>query len=127
MTRLLLIAALAASSLGLAACSSGVEAPADRGVCWHMVQLKAGKFGFNKLAENIPNLETCAARLENMRLHFNVLGANQTEEVGAYQGQFLFVEPQGILSAAGLTTSRYVLLVRTGDGRLAIPGAMKQD
>ena len=123
--RLLLLSA-AVAGLGLAACGSSVEAPGGAGVCWHMVQLKDGKYRFNKLAENQPNLENCAARLEDMRLHFNALGANQTEEVGAYQGQFLFVEPQGIFSATSLTTTRYVALVRTGDGRLAIPGAMKQ-
>ena len=111
----------------LAGCSpNSIDAPTDVGVCWHMVQMKAGKYRFNKLADNQPNLENCAARLEAMRLQFNALGARQDQEIGAYQGQFIFLQPEGVFTARSLEATRYPALVRTEDGRLAIPGAMKQ-
>jgi hypothetical protein len=43
---------------------------------------------------------------------------------GAFQGQFLFLQPEGIFTSQSLTSGRYLLLVRTGDGRLAKPGVM---
>ena len=113
--------------VALAGCSSGSpEAPAEAGVCWHMVQMNDGSYRFNKLAENQPNLENCAARLEDMRLSFNRLGQNAQQVVGAYQGQFIFLQPEGVFSGATLTGMRYPALVRTPDGRLAIPGAIQQ-
>ena len=123
--RLLLLSA-AVAGLGLAACGSSVEAPGGAGVCWHMVQLKDGKYRFNRLAENQPNLENCAARLEDMRRNFNRLGSHQDQEVGAYQGQFIFLQREGVFTARNLETTRYLALVRTQDGRLAIPGAIKE-
>jgi hypothetical protein len=126
MVRLALLAASIAA-LGLAGCSpNAIDAPSDPGICWHLVQLKDGKFRFNKLADQQPNLENCAARLEDMRLNFNRLGAHQDQVIGAYQGQFLFLQPEGVFTARNLETTRYLALVRTGDGRLAIPGAIKQ-
>ncbi len=112
--------------LALAGCSpNSIDAPSDPGVCWHMVQMKDGKYRFNRLAENQPNLENCAARLEAMRLNFNRLGAHQDQEIGAYQGQFIFLQPEGVFTARSLESARYPALVRTQDGRLAIPGAIK--
>ncbi|HTI66435.1 MAG TPA: hypothetical protein VL460_02690 [Caulobacteraceae bacterium] len=125
MTRRLLLAGIAV--FAAAGCSGGaLEAPVEARVCWHMIQLKDGSFRFNKLAENQPNLENCAARLEDMRLRFNRLGQNTQEVIGAYQGQFIFIQPNGVFSAASLTSVRYPALVRTADGRLAIPGAVQQ-
>lgn len=127
MNRLLVLAAALAAPVALAACDqNSIAAPTDPGVCWHMVQMKDGKYRFNELARNQPNLENCAAQLEAMRLNFNRLGANQQQEVGAYQGQFIFIQPEGVFTAANLTTNRYLALVRTQDGRLAIPGAIRQ-
>jgi len=121
-------AAALGAGLGLAACSgSSLEAPTEAGVCWHMVQEKDGSYRFNKLAVNQPNLENCAAELEGMRQRFNRLGADEDQVVGAYQGQFLFLQREGVFTARNLTTTRYLALVRTGDGRLAIPGAIKQE
>ena len=118
----LAVAALAA--LGLSACTKQLEAPTDTGVCWHMVSLPGGKVRFNKLAQNVPSLEKCAAALEAMRLHFNAFGQSNDQMIGAYQGQFLFLQPEGIFTSKTLNGGRYVLLVRTGDGRLAKPGEM---
>jgi hypothetical protein len=118
---------LAVAAAALAACSgSSLDAPTEPGVCWHMVQLKDGSYRFNELARNQPNLENCAARLEDMRLRFNALGQSNQQVVGGYQGQFIFIDPRGVFTAANLNTTRYLALVRTGDGRLAIPGAVRQ-
>jgi hypothetical protein len=125
MARSALLAGLFAA-VALAGCSDGLEVPSDPGICWHMVQMKDGKFRFNQLAAKQPNLENCAARLEDMRLNFNRLGARQDQVVGAYQGQFIFLQKEGVFTARSLDTNRYLALVRTQDGRLAIPGAIKQ-
>jgi len=119
---LLLIAALAPLALG--ACQKQIEAPVDKGVCWHMAQTPDGKAKFNKLAENQPDLEHCAAELEKMRLSFAALGAVSTEVTGAYQGQFLFLQREGVFTAQSYDGYRFPFMVRTGDGRLAVPGAM---
>jgi len=125
MKRLFLLAALLSAPLALAACDNSPEAPADKGVCFEAVQLK-GKMQYNEVARSIPNLETCAARLEAMRLKFLSLGGNRAEIVGVYQGQYLFLQNEGVFVAQSLTAIRYPALVRTGDGRLAIPGAVQQ-
>ncbi len=99
------------------------QSPADPGVCWHMVQFQGGKVRFNRLAKNVPNLEQCAVQLEAMRLHFAALGSANDQMIGAYQGQFLFLQSEGIFTGQNLDGAHYLLLVRTGDGHLAKPGA----
>ena len=117
-------ALLAAAPVALSACDqNNVAAPTEAGVCWHMVQMKDGKYRFNELARNQPNLESCAAQLEAMRLNFNRLGANQTQEVGAYQGQFIFIQPEGVFSARNLTTTRYLALAPVSPKRETVPRA----
>ena len=112
--------------LGVAGCSKSLEAPTDTGVCWHLLSLPDGKVKFNRLADHQPNLENCAAQLEIMRRNFRSLGAGQDHVTGAYQGQFLFIQPEGVFTAQTYSGHRYSLMVRTGDGRLAVPGAMPQ-
>jgi hypothetical protein len=122
-----LVAGLMAASAGLlAGCAHPLEAPTDRGVCWHLVKGDDGKPRFNRLADHQPDLEHCAAQLEMMRLHFGALGASQSNVTGAYQGQFLFIQPEGAFTAQTLDGYRYPFMVRTGDGRFAVPGAMPQ-
>ena len=72
------------------------------------------------------SLEVCAANLEAMRIKFLTMGGSQQDLLGAYQSNFLFLQKEGILTSTSLEGPRYVALVRTGDGRLAIPGAMPQ-
>ena len=122
-TTLALAALLAA---GLSACEKSVEAPDDTGVCWQMIEDGKGKVHFNVVAKNVPNLEKCAANLEALRLKFLAIGGNKEELTGVYQGQFIFVQKEGIFVGQSLTSGRYPALVRTGDGRLAVPGAMPQ-
>jgi hypothetical protein len=119
-------AAAAAGASLLAGCKPAVEAPIDRGVCWHMVPKQGGGYTFNKLSENLPSLEYCAAALEKMRENFVRMGGSHTEITGAYQGQFVYVRREGVFTASSLTSAPYLALVRSGDGRLVVPGAMPQ-
>jgi len=118
-------AALFVASLALSACSARTEPPGDVGVCYHVVPQKDGKLKYNRLVV-APNLETCAANLEAMRLKFLRMGGTSQNIYGAYQANFLFLVPEGVQTSTSLEGPRYTALVRTGDGRLAIPGAMPQ-
>lgn len=120
----ILLAAVAV--LALTACAKRTKPPGDAGVCYHVVPQKDGTLKYNKLV-NTPNLETCAANLEAMRIKFLRMGGTQSEIYGAYQSNFLFLVKEGVMTSTSLEGPRYVALVRTGDGRLAIPGAMPQD
>ncbi len=122
------VAAVALMAGALVACQKkSIPAPDEKGVCYHAVPQKDGAIKFNKLASNVANMETCAATLEGMRLRFLRLGSAQTEITGAYQGNYLFLQKEGVFMSRSLTTSPFLALMRTGDGRLAIPGAFKQD
>lgn len=116
---------LTAASLALTACAKKTTPPGDPGVCYHVVPQKDGSLKYNKLVAT-ESLEKCAANLEAMRIKFLTLGGTRQEIYGAYQANFLFLQKEGVLTATSLEGPRYVALVRTGDGRLAIPGAMPQ-
>jgi hypothetical protein len=125
MQRLIVTVTALAAAAALAACSQRTEPPGDPGICYHVVPQKGGKLKYFKLV-NTPSLEACAANLEAMRLKFLRMGGTQQNIYGAYQANFLFLEPQGVQTSTSLEGPRYTALVRTGDGRLAIPGAMPQ-
>jgi hypothetical protein len=108
------------------ACDTSLRPPGDTGVCYQFVTLRNGQHRFNVLEKNVANLETCAAALEAMRLHFLSLGGNQLTITGAYQSKFIFVEQEGIFTADTLDGASYLALVRTSDGRLAQPGAVRR-
>ena len=120
---LLLVAAF--GLLGLAACTKKTVPPGDPGVCYHVVPQKDETLKYNKLVVT-DSLEKCAANLEAMRIKFLTLGGTRQEIYGAYQANFLFLQKEGVLTSTSLEGPRYVALVRTGDGRLAIPSAMPQ-
>lgn len=113
-----------AAILALSACSRQLEPPTDRGVCYHIATTKDGKVRFNPVAQNVPDLEHCAAQLEAMRLRFVGLGSPNREIAGAYQGSFLFLQREGVFTSQTADGVRYPFLARTGDGRLATPGSM---
>jgi hypothetical protein len=113
------------AAVALSACAKRTEPPGGQGVCYHVVAGKDGKLKYNKLVV-APNLETCAANLEAMRIKFLTMGGSSQEILGAYQANFLFLQREGVFSSTTLEGPRYLALVRTGDGRLAIPGAMPQ-
>jgi hypothetical protein len=125
MSRSALILALAATA-ALTACAQRTRPPGDPGVCFHVVPQKDGSLKYNKLVET-KDLEHCAANLEAMRIKFLRMGGSQQEIYGAYQSNFLFLQKEGVFTSTSLEGPRFVALVRTGDGRLAIPGAMPQD
>lgn len=119
---------LAAPIALLAACEKVPEAPYDRGVCYQAQPQADGKtLKYNVAAKNIDSIEKCAAKLEGIRQRFLALGGQNHEMIGSYQGSFLFLRPDGIYRAERWNSAQYILLVRTGDGRLAIPGAMPMD
>ncbi len=128
MTRVPLFLAISGGAMALAACGGAVEAPYEPGVCF---TVEAGSEGeppaFHKLAEGQPQIEHCAARLEEMRLRFLRQGGSRQEITGAYQGQFIFLNREGVWIGKSLDGSRFFLLARTGDGRLAMPGAISRD
>ncbi len=119
------IVVLAVAALALTACAKKTTPPGEPGVCYHVVPQKDGSLKYNKLVQT-ESLEKCAANLEAMRVKFLRMGGTQQEIYGAYQANFLFLQKEGILTSTSLEGPRYVALVRTGDGRLAIPGAMPQ-
>ncbi len=123
----LALSVLVLAVLALAACDKPIDAPTEVGVCYHLASFsKDGKSAkFNEVARNRPSLESCAAALEGMRIRFLRLGGNQLDVIGAYQGNFLFLNQYGVFTAQTLTSARYPALVRTGDGRLAIPGSVQ--
>jgi hypothetical protein len=116
---------LVAIALALTACAKKTTPPGDAGICYHVVPQKDGSLKYNKLVP-ARSLEVCAANLEAMRIKFLRMGGSQQEIYGAYQANFLFLQKEGVLTSTSLEGPRYVALVRTGDGRLAIPGAMPQ-
>jgi hypothetical protein len=121
---LTLIAAAGLTSLG--ACAKRTLPPGDMGVCYHVVSQKGGTLRYNKVVEKVANLETCAANLEAMRVKFLRMGGSNRDIMGAFQGNFIFIQREGVFTAPDLEAHPYLALVRTGDGRLAIPGAMPQ-
>lgn len=119
---------LALGALVLAACSSSVEAPYEEGVCFAVEIGEEGEAPvFNKLAEDQPQIEHCAARLEEMRLRFLRQGGTRQEVTGAYHGQYIFIDREGVWIGKSLEGSRFIAMARTGDGRLAVPGAIARD
>ena len=121
------ITAIGAGVLALAACEKAIEAPFDRGVCY---AVEAGAEGeaprFNKVADNQPQIEFCAARLEEVRLRFLRVGGSRQEITGSYQGQFIFINREGVWLSKTLDGGRFNFMARTGDGRLAMPGAIQR-
>src|SRR5215217_5602522 len=118
---------ISAGALALGACGQTIEAPFDKGVCYAVELQGEGEAPkFNVVAENQPQIEFCAARLEEMRLRFLQLGGSRREVTGAYQGQFIFIDRSGVSFGKSLEGTRFMALARTGDGRLAIPGAIQR-
>lgn len=119
----------AASVLGLAACQKGPVAPIDEGVCYHVGKDDTQEFGirYNVVARDQPQIEFCAARLEELRMKFLRMGGSNNDLVGAYQGQYIFIDQYGVKFGKSLDGQRFFALARTGDGRLAIPGAIQRE
>ena len=117
---------LVVAATGLTACEKQTKAPFEQGVCMHVIEQKDGTLKFNPVAQKVPSIELCAAELEGMRIRFVRLGSPNRELTGAYQGKFIFVQKEGIYLGDTYEGARFMSLVRTGDGRLAVPGAIRQ-
>ncbi|MGI4817228.1 MAG: hypothetical protein ACRYFE_01770 [Janthinobacterium lividum] len=119
---------LAGSALALSACQSQPQAPLDEGVCYHVGKDDTQEHGirYNVVARDQPQIEFCAARLEELRIKFLRMGGSNNELVGAYQGQYIFIDRFGVKFGKTLDGQRFFALARTGDGRLAIPGAIQR-
>ena len=115
-----------AAVLALAACDASPRAPTDKGVCYSVGVLRDGKVKFNKVAENQPTLETCIARLEELRMKFLRMGGSRRDLIGAYQGKFLFIDSSGVAIADGLKSGRFYAFTRGQDGSLALPNIANQ-
>ena len=101
----------------LVACTPSVEAPAEAGVCFW---LDAGseQSSFSVLARNVPNLESCAVQLEGMRL------LEGRPVVGAYQGFFIFADPDQITAAPTLNGQK--IRIFEHEDRLKIQAGLRQ-
>jgi hypothetical protein len=127
--RTIALALTAAAALaGLAACQNGPKAPREPGVCYYLVPSDepGGEMKVNVVARDQPQIEYCAARLEEMRVRFLRMGGSNRDIVGAYQGQYIFIDRGGVYFGKTLTGNRFFALARTGDGRLAVPGAIQR-
>ncbi len=121
-------AVLTVSGLALAGCEKQTKAPFETGVCFQVATNKDGTLRYNALARNVPQMELCAAELEGARMRFVRMGqSNNRSMVGAYQGSFIFLEKEGIYVGQTYEGPRFMSLVRTGDGRLAVPGAIRRE
>lgn len=124
--QILIAASVAAAGLALAACEKQIKAPFEKGVCFHVVTNKDKTLRFNPVERNVPSMEQCAATLEGMRIRFVRMGSANRTLTGSYQGSFIFVEKEGIYLGQTYDGARFMSLVRTGDGRLAVPGAIRE-
>ena len=115
------LAALAVATSVLSACQPALEAPRVRGACYHLVKPEGAAPRFNRLPGQYESLEYCAAALEVVRRR-----GGRGEIEGSFGGQFLFHNRRGIMVAQKYDGARYMALVRTGDGRLAMPGAVRR-
>lgn len=131
--RIAAVIALAAVGLAAAGCQQAFKAPYDQGVCYYVVPDRDDPKAdprLNVVARDQESIDFCAARLEEMRLRFLRMGGSNREVVGAYQGRFIFVDRQGVkygTPGGPIDGARFFALARTGDGRLAIPGAIMRD
>ncbi len=125
--RRLALLAFAPALLVPAACTSGgPNPPTETGVCYSVAQPKKGEYKFNVVSRNVTDLEHCGANLEAMRIKFLSMGGNRSTMTGVYQGHYIFINHAGLFSSTELDGPQYPLLVRTGDGRLARPGAVAE-
>ena len=124
--RVFAVSAIAVAAV-LAACSNQPKFEFEPGVCYFVATPEGQPPRLQKMGENVTQIELCAGQLEEMRLRFLRMGGSNQEVAGAYQGRFIFVDREGVKFGKTLTGSRFFAMARTGDGRLAIPGAIQRD
>jgi hypothetical protein len=92
-----------------AACSAPADAPAQAGICWIAAPANGpaaagAKPHFVLLSRGDPNLETCAMHLELTRI-----SRRRPTVLGAFQGQYVFVDRDAIASSESLSGQRFSL------------------
>lgn len=123
--RLALLLSVPALTLAVA-CTEQIEVPdAPRGTCFLVSPQDDGEVRFTAMPDLQPNMENCAARLEENRVRWLRMGGTRREVVGYYGSQYLFVDSAGVSMSRTLNGGRFTALRRTDDGRLAIPGAFE--
>ncbi len=122
----IVLAAVAGAAL-VGACSNEPDFTFEPGVCYFVATPEGEAPRLEVVARDQAQIEFCAARLEEMRLRFLRMGGTNQEITGAYQGRFVFVDREGVKIGQSLNGSRFFAMARTGDGRLAIPGAIARD
>lgn len=123
---ILITVSVVAAGLALVACEKQIKAPFEQGVCFQVATNKDKTLRFNPVERNVPSMEQCAAILEGVRVRFVRMGSPNRTLTGSYQGSFIFLEKEGIYLGQTYDGPRFMSLVRTGDGRLAVPGAVRQ-
>lgn len=88
-------------ALALAACGPAPTAPSESGVCWFMQEGPDGKPHFKPFVTGLPNLESCAARLEG-----SYLRTGQPVS-GAFQGRYIFVTEADVTAGPRLRGQHY--------------------
>ena len=96
MTALRSMILAAVAGLALAGCAKSVKAPTTPRTCYYAAEQKDGTWQFFK-----------------------------RETVGSYQGQFIFLQDEGVFFARKFDGVRYLAL-RRYQGRLIMPGAIQQ-
>lgn len=120
-------AAIIAGAVAMGACSNEPKFEFADGACYYLTTPDKSAPRLQKIADDQPQIEQCAARLEELRLRFLRMGGSNQEVTGAYQGRYIFIDREGVKIGKSLTGSRFFAMARTGDGRLAIPGAIQRD
>lgn len=114
-----------AAALVLVGCTKSVTAPTTAGVCYYASEQKDGTWKFTEVATNQKQIENCAVELERMRLRFLRMGGSNREIVGSYQGEFIFMQDEGVFFARTFDGMR-ILALRRYNGRLIMPGAIQE-
>jgi len=86
--------------LALAACEPA-GAPTDIGICWRTIGAPSPKPRFAIVANDVGNLDDCAALLEAYHLQ----GAKTSN--GAYQGYFILLDDRAVASSTRVDGFRY--------------------
>lgn len=94
---------LLGTAILLAGCEQPVLAPDEPGICWRMIERRGREPDFRPMANDVPDIENCAARVEALRLIQGEAAA------GAYQGRFIFATDAELSVAATYKGKAYRL------------------
>jgi hypothetical protein len=98
--RLTRLSATAGVLVLLAACSAEVEPAADAGVCWR-VRDTGGAAPAREVLDRVDNMQTCASRLEAVRMMEGV------DVEGAFEGRSIFASEAALTQSPSRTGTRY--------------------